>query len=85
MDKKPFSQLRDTSILWAINRYLFHPRGYALAFHYDGDGPRPDGEPTGWSLLGDGSTIWSFTEGDDDKHFAEFEAFLNTITKNDDS
>lgn len=25
---------QNTGLLWAINRHFLHPRGYALAFHY---------------------------------------------------
>lgn len=40
---RPFVDLRDTGILWAVNRALFHPRGYALALHCDADGSIPGG------------------------------------------
>lgn len=80
-DGLPFKDLRAYGILWAINRYLFHPRGYALALHY------PDGvtveqiknfevEPTGWSIMGDGTEPWAFTEKDDDEQFMAFEQLL---------
>jgi hypothetical protein len=55
---RPFEDLRDSGLLWLINRAVFHPRGYALALHVD-DG----GEVVGWSLQGDGSEPWTFEDG----------------------
>lgn len=51
---RPFSELRDVGLLWLVNRVVFHPRGYALALHYE-----DDGTVSGWSLMGDGTEPWS--------------------------
>lgn len=59
--QRPFSELRDSGLLWLINTSLLHPRGYALALHFDGDGDNL-GACTGWSILGDGLERWNFTE-----------------------
>lgn len=87
LDRQPFQTLRTTGVLWAINRYLFHPRGYALAVHF----PDPATQieltkikqglvaPTGWSVLGDGTEPYAFTEADDDEQFAIFEKFLEQL------
>ena len=56
---RPWAELRDTGLLWLINATVFHPRGYALAIHYDGNG-----DASGWSILGDGTESWGFA-GDD--------------------
>ena len=56
----PWAKLRDTGLLWLINATVFHPRGYALAIHLDGNG-----DCIGWSLLGDGTESWAFREPDD--------------------
>lgn len=56
--QRPFSELRDTGLLWLLNRVVFHPRGFALALHYTGKFPDM-GECVGWSLHGDGSEPWS--------------------------
>lgn len=76
---RPFGELRLHGLLWAINRYLLHPRGFALALHFD-DGTDAENDltapPTGWSILGDGSETWNFTEADDDRLMRAFEAFL---------
>ena len=58
---RPFAELRDTGLLWLLwllNRVVFHPRGYALALHFEGQLPVL-GECTGWSLQGNGSEPWS--------------------------
>ena len=58
-EPRPFSELRPTGLLWLINTTVFHPRGYALALHFD-----DDGNATGWSLMGDGSEPWVFLDVD---------------------
>ncbi len=67
---RPFDDMRATGLLWLINRVVFHPRGFALAFHV------ADGEVTGWSLLGDGAEVWRFVCDDEDKHFADVAALF---------
>ncbi|MCW2831129.1 MAG: hypothetical protein JWP31_1821, partial [Aeromicrobium sp.] len=52
---RAFSELRETGLLWLINRQVFHPRGWAFSLHVDGAG-----DITGWSLIGDGVETWSF-------------------------
>ena len=42
----------ESGVPWAINRYVYHPRGFALAFHFD-----ESKKLVGWSLLGDGSEV----------------------------
>ena len=64
---RPFSELRDSGLLWLINRVVFHPRGYAL-------GLVPDGQSNGdnylgWRLQGDGSEPWRFEGFDEDELF----------------
>jgi hypothetical protein len=57
---RPFSDLRDTGLLWLINRVILHPRGYVLGLCYDGDTPVTEGGTvTGWTLYGDGSEPWT--------------------------
>lgn len=60
-DGRPLAELRDTGLLWMINRSLFHPRGFALALVYDADG-----QCTGWELLGDGSEPWTYASDIDE-------------------
>jgi hypothetical protein len=62
-----------TGLLWLINRTCFHPRGFALALHRD------EGNVVGWSLEGDGSECWNFSEDTDDECFARVEAFLDSL------
>lgn len=47
---RPFANLRISGLLWLINASTFHPRGYALALHYD-----EYGDAIGWSITGDGT------------------------------
>lgn len=50
MNRKPVS-LTEDSLLWLINRQVFHPRGYALAY---------DDATKEFVLLGDGEEPWTF-------------------------
>lgn len=69
---RPFAEMSDEGLLWLINRACFHPRGYALAFHKD-----DDGNVTGWSMLGDGSEVWTFTNEADDEEFAKARRYFS--------
>lgn len=61
--------LRADGVLWAINRVLFHPRGFAVAVS------TLDGSL--W-LMGDGSEPWQYgPPADEDRLFADFEALLD--------
>jgi hypothetical protein len=42
--------MRADSLLWLVNRVVFHPRGYALGTDQDGR----------WYLLGDGTEPWVY-------------------------
>jgi hypothetical protein len=66
---RPFGELRDSGLLWLINRVVFHPRGFALAL------VMRDGDPVGWKLLGDGTEVWRF-EGDEDEEYQRVEATM---------
>ena len=73
MQKRQLSaaDLIDTGLLWAVNRQLLHPQGYALAVADDGT----------FQLWGDGREPWRF--GDDVDEAAKLEAFrhlLATVT-----
>jgi hypothetical protein len=61
--------------LWAINRYVLHPRGLAMAVFY------PDGEktPTGWQVYRSEDGLWQFGEELDHVGHDRFEAFLSYI------
>ena len=70
---RPWVDLFDTGVLWAINRTLFHPRGFGLAVETDA----ATGAVIGWSLHGDGSEPWKFEDNEmEDARFAAFEALL---------
>lgn len=63
MEVKQFNELRDTGLLWLINKALLHPRGYALALHYEvgEDGTMNVDNCTGWSIMGDGTEPWHYS------------------------
>lgn len=65
----PFEALRDHGLLWLINTSVFHPRGMALAFHYD------EGELDGWVLYKDSET-WVFSDDDANLSFESFKDFI---------
>lgn len=66
----PLRDLRETGMLWLINKVVFHPRGFALAMVYH------EGEFAHWVLLGDGSEPWQFEPGTDHDQFARAEETL---------
>ncbi len=77
-----FEEMRSTGVLWALNRVLFHPRGYALGFTYPDSVTkeeimRHDVEPTGWTLYGDGTEVWAYADEED----IEFEAFAKLLLR----
>lgn len=74
-DPLSFDEMREHGLLWAINASVFHPRGFALAFHYD-----DLGELEGWSLMGDGSETWYYADSSDEE-FNAFNAFLDSHRK----
>lgn len=67
-DVRSFDELRETGLLWLINRVVMHPRGYALAIHHD-----EAGHASGWSVIGDGTEPWSFHPGESDHEKALFD------------
>lgn len=63
----PIQNLRDTGLLWLINRVVFHPRGFTLGMVYT-----YDGEFLHWVLIGNGMDPWRF-DGDEDEAFRKVE------------
>ena len=61
--------LRADGVLWAINRTLFHPRGFALGY---------DQEKKSFMLKGDGTEPWQYASPiDEDDLFKRFETLLD--------
>lgn len=72
-DARPFIDLRDSGLLWLINRVVFHPRGFALALLVR------NGEAVGWELLGDGEEVWTMGDGiNEEALFAKVQNLLKT-------
>jgi len=67
-----FKEFQENGLLWALNRMVLHPRGYAVAFemHDDDDGVG------GWFLMGDGTEVWAFDQETDDSGFERFTRFI---------
>ena len=53
----------DDGLLWLVNKSVFHPRGFALAYNQ---------EEEAWLLVGDGTESWRFEDSED---FMENEKF----------
>lgn len=72
---RPFAELRESGLLWLINKVVFHPRGFALALSYEA------GELVGWKLLGEGSEPWQFGAEADDEGFVAAETTLGEVRR----
>lgn len=70
---KTFNEFQAEGLLWALNRYIFHPRGLAIQFTYIED------EVVGWGVLGDGKEVWAFDDPTDDSGFERFNKFLEGV------
>jgi len=57
--------IKESGLLWLINRQVFHPRGYALALDCDPN----TREVFGWQLLGAGKEVWNFEPGTENELF----------------
>lgn len=78
-EERPYrllSEFREAGLLWLINRTVFHPRGYALAFKIDGH----SGDIVGWNVQGDGSEVFGFSDEDDDESFADVKRFFESLS-----
>ncbi|MER6367348.1 hypothetical protein ABT255_03030 [Streptomyces mirabilis] len=71
-DARSFVQLRDSGLLWLINRVAFHPCGLALALHID-----EEGQAYGWSpLTNDEGEPWQFDPATDNDGVVRAEATI---------
>jgi len=69
---RSFARLRDSGLLWLINRVALHPRGLALALHIDSDG-----HAYGWSLVSDShGEPWQFDPATDSDGYERAEATI---------
>lgn len=64
-------ELLDNGVIWAINRVLFHPRGYALGINT---------EDATFELWGNGDEPWEFRSVDEDAKMKAFNALLESVT-----
>lgn len=70
-DLAPFDWHED-GVLWLINRVVFHPRGFALT--------RQRGANPEWTIQGDGTEVWAFQNGQEDRSFAAVEALFKRLS-----
>ncbi len=69
-----FNEMRELGLLYLINKAVFHPRGFALAFSYSDDDTL-----LGWQILGDGTEAWGMANVLDETLFPAVEEFLNSL------
>lgn len=63
---------RQNGLVWALNRYVLHPRGLALAvFTADGDE-----DSRGWQIVRADDGVWSFDVETDLDGRSRFDAFV---------
>lgn len=78
-------ELRNHGLIWAINRYIFHPRGMALAVNFDTDkiektAFETDVKISGWSILVDAEECpWGYETTLDADAYRRFEEFVERI------
>lgn len=70
------TDLRDYGLIWAINKMILHPRGYAMSINLDHE----TGEAIGWNILGNGTEPHSFDEGSDLGGFTKFQKLLAQLS-----
>ncbi|MFF0092756.1 hypothetical protein ACFYSF_22725 [Streptomyces canus] len=71
-DAQGFAALRDSGLLWLINRVALHPRGLALAIHLD-----EHGQAYGWSLVSNGEgEPWQFDPATDNDGYVRAETTI---------
>lgn len=69
-----FNDLENSGLLWMINRFIFHPRGFTFGLV-----PDEHGNIIGWTVLGDGKTCQRFLPDMDEMGFLTSETFLAKI------
>ncbi len=73
----PFEHLKESGLVWLINRAVFHPRGFSFAVHMD-----REGKCMGWSVDGDGTEPWSYDRTlakAEEERFRAVEAFFDNL------
>jgi len=69
-----FNDLERSGLLWMMNRYIFHPRGFTFGLV-----PDEHGNIIGWTVLGEGKECLGFTKHMDDMGFLASETFLTKL------
>lgn len=67
--------LRDSGLVWMMNKVIFQPMGYVLVVDLDME----SGVVKGWNLEGDGEEVICFDESSERGGFAKWQHFLEKI------
>lgn len=72
--------LLDNGLVWAMNRFVFHPRGMAMWMHAVPAGvPAEEQTAAGWGIARADDGIWSFDAETDLAGRDKFDAFMAYI------
>jgi hypothetical protein len=75
---RSFEEFREHGLLWLVNRVVFHPRGYALAFVMS-DAVGMEEEVVGWKMIGDGTEPWAYEHNTEDDLFIAAEKLFESL------
>lgn len=73
-----WAEFRDNGLLWALNRFVLHPRGFALAISYP-DGTENPAE--GWQIMISEDGIWAYDETTDLDGQRKFHDFIGRLAR----
>lgn len=74
-------EFRSRGVLWAVNRVLFHPRGFALAIHQSKFALPGEETFRGFQIWGNGDEPWTYDAPvDENERMRAFEALLLEAT-----
>jgi hypothetical protein len=77
-----WTDLRANGLVWALNRYILHPRGLALAsFTEDVPDDEDHAPKVGWQILRADDGVWSFDTETDLLGRARFDAFMAYVAE----
>jgi hypothetical protein len=63
---------RTNGLVWALNRYVLHPRGLAMSWFTE----EGHDQPRGWQILRSDDGVWAFDTETELLGRAKFDAFL---------
>jgi len=74
-------ELRDSGILWAINKIVFHPLGLSFVLEFCDKEKGMGADPTGFHIRGDAKTVQEciFSSGEETVGSEKFNKFIEKI------